>query len=51
MHFDKWNAIFLKFYLIFQIPDHVEVNLPTFEKEDLRRLIKSTTKDLEEADK
>ncbi len=30
-----------------KIPNHVDVQLPTFEKDDLKRLIMSTTKDLE----
>lgn len=34
-----------------KIPHHVEVRHPTFEVEDLKKLIKSTTKDLEEADR
>ncbi len=33
-----------------KIPHHLDVKMPTFEKDDLKRLIKSTTKDLEEAD-
>ena len=41
----RWHVVLVQF------PDHIEVNMPSFEKEDLRRLIKSTTKDLEEADK
>ncbi len=34
-----------------KVPGHLDVKLPTFEKDDLKRLIKSTTNDLEEADK
>ena len=34
-----------------KIPGHLEIQAPTFEKEDLRRLIAATTKDLEEADR
>lgn len=33
-----------------KVPHHVEIQSPTFEKEDLKRLIKATTKDLEVAD-
>ena len=34
-----------------KIPHHLEIESPTFEKDDLKKLIKATTKDLEEADK
>ncbi len=34
-----------------KIPQHVEIKSPTFEIDDLKRLIKATTKDLEEADR
>ena len=34
-----------------KMPVHVEVGGETFEKEDLKKLILSTTRDLEEADK
>ncbi len=33
-----------------KIPNHIDMKMPTFEKEDLKKLIKTTTKDLEEAD-
>ena len=34
-----------------KIPQHLEIQSPKFEIDDLKKLIKSTTKDLEEADK
>ena len=34
-----------------KIPEHLEVRSPRFEIDDLKKLIKSTTLDLEEADK
>ena len=34
-----------------KIPQHLEVRSPNFEIDDLKKLIKSTTQDLEEADK
>jgi hypothetical protein len=34
-----------------KIPQHVEFKSPTFEIDDLKKLIKSTTQDLEEADR
>ena len=34
-----------------KIPQHLEVRSPKFEIDDLKKLIKSTTQDLEEADR
>ena len=34
-----------------KIPQHVEIKSPTFEIDDLKKLIQSTTRDLEEADR
>ena len=34
-----------------KIPQHLEIRSPRFEIDDLQKLIKSTTQDLEEADK